>query len=115
MTTTKIGPMTRDEIRDQLDEARAAWLSRSAELRRSMDREEGLRAEVERLTRERDCNLRGVTNAMRAGGEACDDLHAEIEQLLATVDNLRAQLAEAWRERNDARSTLAAVRDAADD
>ena len=154
-----------------------------------------LRAEVERLTRERDSNLRGVTNAMRAGGEACDDLHAEIERLrgllvatekrldavaeerddarqgcaaieaqntelcaraaerrgdierltrerdealsaadseadgwrsaseaesevgrlLATVDNLRADLAEAWRERNDARSTLAAVTAAIDE
>jgi len=38
----------------------------------------------------------------------------EVGRLLATVDNLRADLAEAWRERNDARSTLAAVREALD-
>jgi len=42
-------------------------------------------AEIERLTRERDFNLRGVTNAILAGGEACDDLHAEIERLRAAI------------------------------
>jgi len=47
-----------------------------------------------------------------AGGRWVSD---EVGRLLATVDHLRAQLAEAWLERNDARSTLAAVTAAIDE